>query len=183
MIRPDSIYNPNKPEDKFTPHKIYRGEPDPNAKPLTVQDGDKEEVLMPICINVVKPTDTSTGELRDQTFDAAANMRYSYSLGLPVLNRRQLPRFGRCVIVGGAPSIKNHLEEIRELSKDPHNAIFCLNWTHTWLIQNGIIPDGCVFFEIDAEPNSILDNAHKGITYFICSHCHPKTFEIGRAHV
>jgi hypothetical protein len=177
MTLPNSVYDPNKPEDSFTPHKIYRGIPDPDAKPLIIKNGDKEETLMPICINVIKPTDQATGELRDQTFDAAANMRYSHSLGLGILKRQPLPRNGRCIIVGGAPSIKNHLEEIRQLAKDPANKVFCLNWTHTWLIQNGIIPDGCTFFEIDAEPDTILDNAHKEITYFICSHCHPKTFD------
>ena len=164
-------------DEKFKPHPLYRGEPDPDVKPTYIMDGDKEEAILPICINVVKPTDQKTGKEWDQTFDAAANMRYSNSLGLPLLKKRPLPRLGRCVIVGGAPSVKDHLEEIRELSKDPNNAVFCLNWTHTWLIQNGIIPKGCVFFEIDAEPDTILDNAHKGITYFICNHCHRKTYD------
>jgi hypothetical protein len=68
------------------------------------------------------------------------------------------------------------LEQIRALAADPDNWVFAINWTHTWLIQNGIVPKGCVFFEIDAEPGTVLKNAHKDCTYFICSHCEAITF-------
>jgi hypothetical protein len=104
-------------------------------------------------------------------------MEYAATLGLPLLHRRQLPRLGRAIIVGGAPSIKDHLETIRELAADKKNAVFAINWTHTWLIENGIVPRGCVFFEIDAEPDTVLKSAHPDTTYFICSHCHPRSFD------
>jgi hypothetical protein len=34
-----------------------------------------------------------------------------------------------------------------------------------------------VFFEIDAEPDTVLKQAHPDVTYYICSHCSPKTFD------
>lgn len=140
-------------------------------------DGEGDDLKAPILFHVKRP-DGPDGKERDQTLDAAAHMRYAKTLNLPELFQFPRPRFGRAIIVGGAPSIKDHLEEIRELSKDPRNAIFAINWTHTWLINNGIIPRGCVFFEIDAEPATILENAHPDCTYFICCHCHPKTFDM-----
>jgi uncharacterized Rossmann fold enzyme len=153
-------------------------EAEPAQKMMTVMTPNgKEEVAFPIKFHVVKPTDVATGELRDQTGDAARNMRYAHSLNLPPLVLRPLPRMGKAIIVGGAPSIKKHLKEIKRLAQDPDNVIFALNWTHTWLIERGIVPYGTVFFEIDAEPDTVLKNIHKDVTYFICSHCHSKTFD------
>lgn len=147
------------------------------AEKLFINDGQGNPVKAPIVFKVQKPDD-GQGGFRDQTFDAAKNMRYAKSLNLPELKQRQLPRYGRAIIVGGAPSIKNQLEEIRALAADENNAVFALNWSHTWLIKNGIIPKGVVFFEIDAEPDTVLENSHPDTTYYICCHCHQKTFDM-----
>jgi uncharacterized Rossmann fold enzyme len=157
----------------------YNGDPEDVLKgeKLYIDDGNGPAIKAPILFKTQKPSDAN-GQLRDQTEDAARNMRYAKSLNLPELRRRQLPRYGRAIIVGGAPSIKDHLDEIRRLSSDPLNAVFAVNWSHTWLIQNGIVPKGCVFFEIDAEPDTVLKNAHKDVTYYICCHCHQKTFDM-----
>lgn len=156
-------------------HPLYSGEPFAKDS-ITVVDGKGPDIKLPLCIKIVKPT-REDGTVWDQTNDAANHMRYAHSLNLPELVQAPLPRRGSVVIVGGAPSIKNHLDEIRELSKDPLNFIFAINWTHTWLIQNGIIPNGVVFFEIDIEPTTVLKTAHPDVTYFICSHCDPRTFD------
>lgn len=134
-----------------------------------------DEVIAPARYQLVRPLDEN-GVSRDQTGDAVRNMHYAASLGLPRL-QVVAPNEGRCVIVGGSPQVRDHLEHIRELSRRPEVAIFALNWTHTWLIQNGIVPAGCLFFEIDAEPDSILQSTHPDTTYYICSHCHRKTFD------
>ncbi len=160
------------------PHPLYTGENVDMTKSITVNDEiDEDPVKFPIRFNTQKPTDPTTGEFRDQTNDAAEHMKYAATLGLPVLDRQQLPRLGRAIIVGGAPSVKDHLETIRKLADYHLNEIFAINWTHTWLIQNGIVPKNCVFFEIDAEPDTVLKNAHSDVTYYICSHCHPHTFD------
>lgn len=146
---------------------------------IKVKEGGKELEAMPIRFKVVKPRkpDGDGQEEWDQTGDAANNMRYVATLGLQHLGRSPIPRIGKAVIVGGAPSVKKYLGKIRKLAKDPDNIIFALNWTHTWLIENGIIPDATVFFEIDVEPDSVLKKAHKDVTYFICSHCDRRTFD------
>lgn len=147
-----------------------------NPEVPTIIETETGKTFFPIKYNLQKPVDAS-GNFRDQTGQAAANMRYAATLGLPELGFRPTPRFGRAIICGGAPSIKNHLEEIRALAADPDNWIFAINWTHTWLIQNGIVPKGCVFFEIDAEPGTVLKAAHPDCTYFICCHCENITFD------
>lgn len=135
-----------------------------------------QEIKVPLKIQIVKPT-KEDGTEWDQTNDAANHMRYAHTLGLPELFQAPLPRRGTAVIVGGAPSIVNYLDQIKELSKDPKNYIFAINWTHTWLINNGIVPNGVVFFEIDIEPGTVLKTAHPSVVYYICSHCDPRTFD------
>lgn len=162
-------------------HPLYEGEVldkgiNPTEKLITYDEAGNSVSNFPIRFKLSKPADEN-GKQRDQTNDAADHMRYAASLKLPELVRRALPRAGRAIIVGGAPSITDHLEEIRALAADPDNMVFAINWSHAWLIKNGIVPTACVFFEIDAEPDSSLKGAHKDVTYYICSHCHPKTFD------
>lgn len=152
----------------------YSDENEPKLDPINLENG---KIAFPIKFNIVKPTDKQTGEFRDQTGDAAKNMRYAATLNLPVLSNPGPPRMGRAVIVGGAPSVKGQLRDIKKLAKDPDNAIFALNWTHTWLINQGIVPYATVFFEIDAEPDTVLKNIRKDVVYYICSHCDQKTFD------
>lgn len=160
-------------------HPLYSGGViDTDEKEMLVINDDSGETpnKFPIRFNLQKPSDEH-GNKRDQTGDAADHMRYAHTLGLPELKRQDLPRLGKAIIVGGAPSMKACLKDIKRLTKDPDNRIFALNWSHTWLIQHGVIPHACVFFEIDAEPDTTLKAAHPDVTYFICSHCHPRTFD------
>lgn len=166
--------------EPFVPHPMYTGGALTDVEDkITFDDvidtGCSEKV--PIRFNVVKPKDPETGVQRDQTVDAANNMRYAATLDIPTLTSRSTPRFGRAIIVGGAPSVGDYLDQIKELAKDPHNEIFAVNWTHTWLLKQGIVPKHCVFFEIDPEPDSVILQPHPDITYYICCHCHRKTFD------
>lgn len=161
-------------------HPLYAGgvldNIDPKNKLVLEDDSGEAPTKFPIRFRLTKPSDAQ-GNIRDQTGDAADHMRYAKTLNLPELGRRELPKMGKAVIVGGSPSIADHLEKIRAFAADPDNTIFAVNWSHTWLINNGIIPDACVFFEIDAEPEETLKALHPEVTYYICSHCHPKSFD------
>jgi hypothetical protein len=165
---------PTEWEEKHT-HALYRGIPD-TLETVEFDDGIGSSTKIPIAISVVKPTNPD-GTERIQTADAARHMRYAKTLELPELKQSPRPRLGRAIIVGGAPSINDRLDEIRDLAKDRSNYIFAINWSHTWLIERGIVPNACVFFEIDAEPDTVLKSAHKDVTYYICSHCDPRTFD------
>src|ERR1700692_1466673 len=130
------------------PHPLYNGEVIDNDKleKLVIHDDSGEEpTKFPIRFNLQKPSDGKGGQ-RDQTGDAAEHMRYAKSLNLPELKLCTAPKMGKAVIVGGAPSMANHLEEIRALAADKDNTLFAVNWSHTWLIKNGIIHTACCFF-------------------------------------
>lgn len=112
----------------------------------------------------------------DQVPDACRHIRHAATLGLPQLKPYAVTE-GKCIIVGGAPSAPKHLRTIRALADDPQNAVFALNYTHNWLIDNGIVPKGCLMFEIDVDPTKVLDAPNPKVNYFVCSLCHPTTFE------
>ena len=132
------------------------------------------EKLKIVCVKPRRPD--GSGEEWDQTFDAANNMVYAAGLKIPHLAIEPL-KTGRAIIVGGGPSVEGELENIRKFAEDKNNQVFALNWAHTWLIQHGIIPNACTFFEIDVDPCKIMENAHPDVTYYICSHCHRQTFD------
>ncbi len=166
----------------YTPHPMYEGYPLTEEhlsklEKLNIQDDSGEDpVKYPIRFSLQKPDDGKGGK-RDQTGDAVEHMRYAHTLKLKELKQEPRPKMGKAIIVGGAPSMASHLEEIRALAADPDNMLFAVNWSHTWLLKNGITPKACVFFEIDAEPEDTLKAAHPDVTYYICSHCHPRTFD------
>lgn len=148
------------------------------AEKLYIDDGLGNPIKAPIVFKTQRPEDPGNpGQQRDQTNDAALHMRYAHSLGLPELRQRVTPRRGRALIIGGAPSVKDYLDEIKKLGEDPSNTIIAVNWSHAWLLDQGVVPNACVFFEIDPEPDSCLVRAHPDVTYYICSHCHQKTFD------
>src|SRR5262245_26850717 len=84
------------------------------------------EYRPPVRFNVRRPKDEN-GVERDQTPDQAANMRDAAKRGLVQLPFTN-PHGGTAIIVGGAPSIKDQLELITELSQKPDHAVFALNW-------------------------------------------------------
>jgi len=89
------------------------------------------------------------------------------------------PHHGRCAIVGAAPTIDNHLEELKNYKDDAQlKMIMSLNGSHGWLVRNGIIPNLHVFFEIDEEvPEEICKGPLTNETYYYaCSHCSKRLF-------
>lgn len=79
-------------------------------------------------------------------------------------------------IVGGSPSLKYVLKEIRAMQAFGHQ-IWALNNVHDYLIDNGIKPDAMVVADA-REGNKIFVTSPKhGITYYIASQCHASVFD------
>lgn len=97
-------------------------------------------------------------------------MLTSLQRDLPRLKRGK-PKEGVFAVVGGAPSIKDHLEEIRAA-----DAIICANHVHNWLIERDIVPDYCALFEIVRFWKTGI-TPHRGVTYLIASQCFDATFD------
>jgi hypothetical protein len=84
------------------------------------------------------------------------------------------PRPDACAIVGGGPSLKRHLEELRAFN----GAILCVNHTLDYLMKNGIEPWGVVFGEIQSWKPSFLENNYEDVWYLPASQCHPDTLDM-----
>lgn len=97
-------------------------------------------------------------------------------LGLPELELRE-PHDGRVVVVARAPSVLGYLEQIRA-AQQAGATIFAVNDAHNWLVENGIIPDGFVVFEVVSYDALRAIRPHPDVTYYIASHCHPENFRL-----
>ena len=105
-----------------------------------------------------------------------SNMRVNLKRDLP--NVMSEPEHDRTMVfVGGGPTAKLHLDEIRSKSLDPKYDVFCSNRTHDWLLENGIRP--YAQFIIDPKVAKIKDvqNPQDDIKYMIGIQCHPPVFD------
>ncbi len=106
---------------------------------------------------------------------AADHMRHSATLGLPELEvGRSLQ--DKCLIVGSSPSLPFQLGDIIKL-KSEGAKIFAINDSIRYLLDNLVVPDYTVIFEISDQPGSVIRSLHPDITYYVSSMCHPSTFE------
>lgn len=94
----------------------------------------------------------------------------SLDRALPRL-QKSAPRAGTFTIVGGGPSVADHVEELAEAE-----TIACINHTHDWLIGRGIIPTYTILYEI-IEPVAVGITPRAQVTYLIASQCNERTFE------
>lgn len=80
---------------------------------------------------------------------------------------------GHAIIVGGGPSLKRNLDEIRERQKHGQ-IVFSTNNTYKYLLENNIVPDCHVM--VDArEENKDFVPAY-ALSYY-ASQCHPTVFD------
>lgn len=102
------------------------------------------------------------------------NIQHSTSLGLPELKLVD-PHENHAVIVGGGPSLRNSLWDIK-IRKENGQFIFALNNSWQYLEENGIIPDFHVM--LDARPENASFVPASGHCYY-ASQCDRKVFEKG----
>lgn len=121
----------------------------------------------------------SGGKSSAVTLEIAPAQRERVLRNLEINCQRNLPQFqpdtqsGRCLIVGGGPSINDHVKEIKR-----HKGFtFGLNSSVDWMIHRGIRPDACVMMEIDAWPEEMRLRSYRGLTYYLSSFAAPRTYE------
>ncbi len=105
-----------------------------------------------------------------------ANVVHSSSLDLPWI-KTENDHDGVALIIGGAPSLSDDLEEIRLRQQNGHK-IFATNGTYSFLKKNGIIPDYAVVIDARPENAAFLYDATKGTRYLLASQCAPATFAV-----
>jgi hypothetical protein len=111
-------------------------------------------------------TATSVDKIKD-------NISSHISLGYKELHelrdwRQQMP----VAIVGGGPSLKDHLDLLRR-----YRFIMACGSVHDYLVDNGIIPTWCMVCDPDPLVNLYMKHKHKDIKYLIASQCSQETFD------
>ncbi len=87
------------------------------------------------------------------------------------------PHKGRCVIVGGGPSVNAEFDNLKEIAEG--STVCSINGAHNWLVKRGIIPDIHVVYDFDIENiEDCLDGPiHQDTIYYIGSHCHENLYK------
>ncbi len=114
---------------------------------------------------------------RQQRLEYAAK-QLEYAAKQQIIHLTELvPHSGRCAIVGAAPSVKDHVDEIKKFTGE--DMIISLNGAHNFLVENGIPPRIHILFEIDLErvETSTGGPLHNDIYYYVCSHCNQSIFK------
>lgn len=96
------------------------------------------------------------------------------------------PHTEHAVIIGGAPSLKTKIEEIRERHRAGQK-LFATNNTYKFLLEHGIEADYQVILDARAENASfIADPLYAAENIYLASQCHPDvwdTAELGPSNV
>ena len=81
------------------------------------------------------------------------------------------------VMISGGPSFKDHLKEIKRLSRRKNVRTVCVKHSHDPLIEAGIIPWGCMLLDPRPHVQDFIENPHPDVIYFVASMCHPSTMD------
>lgn len=115
---------------------------------------------------------TSSEELSD-------NIDYALSLDIPHINQEEAPHDKSLCIIGGGPSLKIYLTDLRKRQSEGQ-IIWALNNSFKWLIERGIYPDGHLILDAREENAAFVPESTKAVLLY-ASQCHPKTLDAGRA--
>lgn len=85
---------------------------------------------------------------------------------------------GHAVIVGGAPSVKDYIEEIK-WRKEIGQTIIATNNAFNWLVFLGIEPDAQVIVDAREENVKFIPQTSKA-THYLASQCHPSLFDAAK---
>lgn len=105
----------------------------------------------------------------------SAHIESSLKRGLPELLPAICSHDGNFVIVGSGPSLKDHIEEIKQ-EQENGRPICAIKGAHDYLVANGIYPD--LFISID--PRDRRNNVQlpsENTVYLLASRCCPELFD------
>ena len=108
--------------------------------------------------------------------DSYNNMRYNVKSPygyLPDMSVWKKHKNIPIALIGGGPSLKDHLEELRNFSGP---TVACGS-THDFLVENGIIPTYSVICDPDPITANYLSKPRDNIQYLLATQCHPLVFE------
>ena len=80
------------------------------------------------------------------------------------------------VIIGGGPSINDHVDVIRRLKRNGAHLV-SVNKSHDWLLSHGIVPWAHVLLDPKEWVAGYVKRPRKDVRYFVASQCHDSVFE------
>lgn len=83
---------------------------------------------------------------------------------------------GTVVFCSGGPSLKKFIPEIKKRQK-AGDLVFCVKHSHDLLIENGVIPWGCMLLDPRSHVRDFIETPHDDVRYFMASMCHPTTVD------
>lgn len=86
-----------------------------------------------------------------------------------------------CVIVGGGPSVRDHIADIRWHARQKKTRVVALNNAWRWLVESGVTPFATVLLDARPENAAFLKDAPSSMRLLICSQCHPDVFDAAEA--
>jgi hypothetical protein len=103
--------------------------------------------------------------------------------------KRDLPWFtgfrdeGRsCVIVGGAPSLLDTMDDVRFRARQKRTRVVAVNNAWRKLLEHGVRADVVVICDARAENAEFVKGAPAGMRFLLASQCHPDVFDAVPAH-
>lgn len=108
----------------------------------------------------------------DQRDECLQNIEENCQRGLPFF-RPGKRKNGSFIIVGGGPSIRDHIDTIRGIK----GRIVCLNDSLTFLLEHGIKPWACVFWEVASLDIARYFDDPPDVSYLVASQSWPGAFE------
>lgn len=104
---------------------------------------------------------------------------HNVSMNVPRIKRwvKECERHSKvAVIVAGGPTYREHIGNIREHYANG-DYVFCVKSSHDYLIENNIIPYGCLLLDPRAHVLDYVSEPHKAVRYFVASMVHPSTLD------
>lgn len=116
-----------------------------------------------------------TSKCNTEKAEASGNIRTNMALGLPEL--KHIPEHNRTmIIVGGAPSLKRSMPEIRKAMRK--GDVWAMNGTHDWLMDRGVTPDYFALLDARKDNAKFVQRSNGKTKYLIASHCAPEVFYV-----
>ncbi len=108
------------------------------------------------------------------TFDELSkNVKHTSNLGLrPITDCDAWRSDNRIAVVGGGPSLKHNLKELRR-----YKYIMACGSVHDYLVDNNIFPTWCAVTDPDEIMIKYLQRPSPHTKYLLASQCHPKLFD------
>jgi len=159
------------------------------AKYIQVQDEPAQQTKTTSDQNVLSPSGIQVGDrtIKIETRNAVPNeeIQRHVDYACRLMKRLKIPEVPICdvhdkwaVMIGGAASYKSkkYFEKLKSFHESEDNIFFTSKTAHDYLIDNGIVPWGCIL--LDPRPHVVKSfTVHPDIVYIVASQCHPDVFD------